>query len=115
VGNLKHRLLIAAGAITFFAAFVFLGRSRRLRRFEAPKSNKKCFQQKGFFAARAFALQIGQNHGLGKFAPCCATPTPRFSKNSRCPSRRTAHHVLPAFARSCSADVMNKSFNLLIR
>ncbi|OOQ58606.1 hypothetical protein BC343_08040 [Mucilaginibacter pedocola] len=32
------------------------------------QKNQKCFQHKGFFAARAFPLQTGQNHGLGKFA-----------------------------------------------
>ncbi len=72
------------------------------------QKKQKCFQQKGFFAARAFPLQSVQNHGLGKFAPCCAAPASRFSKHSLCPSCRTAHHVLPAFARSCPADVQTR-------
>jgi hypothetical protein len=71
------------------------------------QKKQKCFQQRGFVAAQAFTLQSGQNHGLGKFAPCCAATAPRFSKNSLCPSLRTTHHVLPAFARSLAADVRN--------
>jgi hypothetical protein len=73
--------------------------------FLDKKVTKKSSQQRGFFAARAFPLQSGQNHGLGKFAPCFAAHPPRFSKHSLCPSRRTAQHVLPAFARSFPAAV----------
>jgi hypothetical protein len=40
--------------------------------FLDKKVTKKSSQQRGFFAARAFPLQSGQNHGLGKFAPCFA-------------------------------------------
>jgi hypothetical protein len=43
-------------------------------------------QQIGFFAALAFALQIGQNHGLQLFCP--ASQGPRFCKNLLCPFLR---------------------------
>ena len=71
------------------------------------QKKQKCFQQRSFFAARAFALQTGQNHGLGKFAPCFAALTPRFGKNSLCPSRPRPTTFCPLFYRSLSADQRN--------
>ena len=44
------------------------------------KSNQKGFQQKGFFAAQAFTLQISQNHGLQKVALFRSLVILRFSK-----------------------------------
>jgi hypothetical protein len=49
------------------------------------QKKQKCFQQRGFFAARAFVLQISQNHGLGKFAPCFAAPTHASAKTPYTP------------------------------
>jgi hypothetical protein len=51
------------------------------------KSNQKSSQQRGFFAAQAFALQIDQNHGLQLFAPNFRSPT--LLQNLLCPCSRT--------------------------
>jgi hypothetical protein len=52
------------GLLLFFAVVCFLRCSRGLRRFLDKKVTKKSRQQGGFLAARAIALQTGQNHGL---------------------------------------------------
>nr|WP_294946420.1 hypothetical protein [uncultured Mucilaginibacter sp.] len=70
------------------------------------KSNQKSRQQGGFFAARAFTLQSEQNHGLGKFALCCAPPVPALQQTFTMPFPPTTHHVLPAFTRSFPAAVL---------
>jgi len=68
------------------------------------KKNKKSSQQIGFFAAQAFALQIGQNHGLQKLAPLRSLIVQPFCKYLLCPCSRTSRHVLPIFVRSLPAD-----------
>jgi hypothetical protein len=71
--------------------------------FEAPKVTKSAAQQKGFFAARAFALQIRQNLGCNLFAgePVAFRP---LCKKLLCPAAHVACIVLPDFGRSCSAE-----------
>ena len=76
---------LAAKACSFFAVVCFSRCSRGLRRLKHQK-NQKCFHQRGFFAAWAFALQTGQNHGAGKICPLLRSSFPRFSKHSLCPS-----------------------------
>jgi hypothetical protein len=53
------------------------------------KVTKKSSQQIGFFAAQAFALQTGQNHGLQLFCPAALALSPRFCKNLLCPFLRS--------------------------
>ncbi|WEA00831.1 hypothetical protein [Mucilaginibacter sp. SJ] len=53
------------------------------------KKNQKSSQQIGFFAAQAFALQTGQNHGLQLFCPASPALSPCFCKNLLCPCSRT--------------------------
>ncbi|WP_162276909.1 hypothetical protein [Mucilaginibacter pedocola] len=91
-------------AVTFFAGGLFLVGAQEGFAVFLIKSNQKSRQQKCFFAHHP-PLQSGQNHGLGKFAPCCAAHVLRFSKHSLCPCSRTTHHVLPAFSRSFPAAV----------
>jgi hypothetical protein len=61
--------------------FVFFKVLKRASPYVLIQSNQKSSQQKGFFAAPAFAPQIGQNHGLESFA-LCARSLPRFCKIS---------------------------------
>jgi hypothetical protein len=63
--------------------------------FEAPKVTKSASQQKGFFAARVFALQIRLNLG-------CPVRT------GLCPAALMVCIVLPDFGRSCSAEGKEK-------
>jgi hypothetical protein len=70
------------------------------------QSNQKSSQQKCFFAARAIALQNGQNLGWNYFAP--ARFIPRACKNFLCPAAALPTIVLAVFARSCSADTSGK-------
>ncbi|MFC0517198.1 hypothetical protein ACFFGT_23510 [Mucilaginibacter angelicae] len=46
-------------------------------------------QQIGFFAAQAFALQNGQNHGLQLFCPAVLALSLCFCKNLLCPFLRS--------------------------
>jgi hypothetical protein len=71
------------------------------------QSNQTAFQQKGFFAARAFTLQIRQNLGCNLFA---GEPVAFKSlcKKLLCPATHVATIVLPDFARSCSAEGKRK-------
>ena len=59
------------------------------------ESNQRSSHQRGFFAARAFALQSVSTLGLQYFCPASLALGLRFSKNLLCPSSRTAQHVLP--------------------
>ncbi|NHA04045.1 hypothetical protein G7092_09570 [Mucilaginibacter sp. HC2] len=68
------------------------------------KSNQKSSQQRGFFALTALALQNGQNQGCNYFALLRSLTSPGFSKNLLCPAAAQSTIVLPAFARSLSAD-----------
>ncbi|WP_439699119.1 hypothetical protein ACFGVS_14360 [Mucilaginibacter sp. AW1-7] len=68
--------------------------------FVATKVTKKAVSRKAF-AARAFALQNGQNLGWIYFA---LKLTPPNRKNFLCPATAHATIVLAVFARSCSAD-----------
>jgi hypothetical protein len=58
------------------------------------KVTKKSSQQKGFFAARAFALQNGQNLGWNYFAP---ELTPPPLQKLPMPCNRTGHHRFGRF------------------
>jgi len=53
---------------------------------------------RGFFAARAFAPQIRQNHGLGNIAPLIAPTVHRFGKISLVLAAAQPTIVLPDFA-----------------
>ena len=68
-----------------------------------PKVTKRSSQCKGFFAARAFALRISQNHGLYNIAPLLSL-APRARQITLCPCRPQATIVLADPARSCCAD-----------
>ncbi|NHA04593.1 hypothetical protein G7092_12340 [Mucilaginibacter sp. HC2] len=59
----------------------------------------------------AFTLQSGQNLGRNYFAPLRSRNPLRFSKNLLCPASAQATIVLPAFARSLSADGRRKITN----
>jgi hypothetical protein len=62
----------------------------------------KIIQQIGFFAAQAFALQTGQNHGLQLF---CSAALPMLLQKLAMPiPAHKATIVLPAFTRSLPAD-----------
>jgi|GEM_PF-5237981 len=64
------------------------------------QSNKVLFHL-GFFSAQAFALQTGQNHGLGKFAPLLRTHMPALLQNIPMPLQpHEATIVLSALTRS---------------
>jgi hypothetical protein len=76
--------------------------------FVLIQSNQKSSRQKGFFAARAFAPQTGQNHGLESFALLAFAslssasakfpmPLPRTRTPSFCPLSPEA--VLPTRGR----------------
>jgi hypothetical protein len=71
-------------------------------------TTNKSSQQKCFFALIAFALQIRQNQGCNYFAPLRSRVSLRFSKNLLCPASAQATIVLPAFARSLTADKKGK-------
>ena len=69
-----------------------------------PKVSKKSSQQIGSFAAQAFAPQIGQNHGCNYFA-LLRTRSPLLLQKLAMPlPALKANIVLPAFARSLTAD-----------
>ncbi|WP_256540455.1 hypothetical protein [Mucilaginibacter aquariorum] len=68
------------------------------------KVTKNQVGKKASLPHKAFALQIGQNHGLESFSPLRSLIGPRFSKISYAPTAHKATIVLPAFARSCFAD-----------
>jgi hypothetical protein len=72
------------------------------------KTTNKSSQQKCFFALVAVALQTGQNQGCNYFALLRSLISLRFSKNLLCPAAAQATIVLPAFARSLSADGKKK-------
>jgi len=57
----------------------------RASHFCRHKSNQKGCQQKCFFAAQAFALQSGQNHGLQLFCPTLFAPTPALQQKLAMP------------------------------
>jgi hypothetical protein len=85
---------------------------RRLCHFFLDKKvTKKSSQQKGFFAAQAFALQIRQNRGCNLFALASPAHARASSKICYALQPHMATIVLPDFGRSCSADgggTMNK-------
>jgi hypothetical protein len=69
------------------------------------KVSKKSSQQIGFFAAQAFALQRGQNHGLQLFCPAALALSPSLLQKLAMPlPTLKATIVLPAFTRSLPAD-----------
>jgi hypothetical protein len=68
------------------------------------QSNQKSSQQKCFFALLAFALQNGQNHGLQLFCATSFAQSYASAKTCYAPAIAQATIVLPAFARSLSAD-----------
>jgi hypothetical protein len=86
----------------FFRGCLFLRCSRGLRRLKHQK-NQKCFQQRGFFAARVFTLQSGQNHGLGKFAPLRRS-IPALQQTFPMPSPPHSQPCSPRFRPKLSAD-----------
>jgi hypothetical protein len=53
---------------------------------------------------RAFALQIGQNHGLQLFCPTSFAQPCASAKTCYAPATAQANTVLSAFIRGCSAD-----------
>jgi hypothetical protein len=104
IGSLIRR----EGLVTFFALVGFLGAQEGFAVLKHQKVTKKCFQQRGFFAHNAFALQIGQNHGLQNLALLSRPACPSLLQVLLCPSRPQSHHVLPVFARSCSAYLLSE-------
>ncbi|NOW93400.1 hypothetical protein FHW89_000047 [Mucilaginibacter sp. SG564] len=68
------------------------------------KSNQKGFSRNASLPHIAFTRQIGQNQGCNYFAQLRSYISPRFSKNLLCPAAAPPTIVLPAFARSLSAD-----------
>jgi hypothetical protein len=68
------------------------------------KVSKKSSQQIGFFAHKAFALQIGQNHGCNYFAPLRTRFPNASAKTCYALPELKAGTVLPAFTRSLPAD-----------
>jgi hypothetical protein len=66
-------------------------------------------QLRGFFAARAFALQNGQNLGCNLFTRLSPRAYPRFCKKLLCPATLLASIVLPIFGRSLSTDGKEKT------
>ncbi|XHR96276.1 hypothetical protein ACFJIV_06260 [Mucilaginibacter sp. UC70_90] len=61
------------------------------------KKNQKSSQQIGFFAAQAFALQTGQNHGLQLFCPASPALSPCFCKTCYAPAAAQGHHCSARF------------------
>jgi hypothetical protein len=76
--------------------------------FVATKVTKKAVTRNASLPHIAFALQTRQNQGCNYFAPLRSHISQRFSKNLLCPTTAQATIVLPAFARSCSADGKKK-------
>jgi len=69
---------------------MFIKNTKRGLLLLSQQNKQKCFFYLGFFAARAFTLQSGQNHGLGKFAPLLRTRQPCASaKYPYAPANRT--------------------------
>jgi hypothetical protein len=64
------------------------------------KSNQKRSRQEGFFAARAFALQIRQNRGCNLFAGLTCRFYTLHAKICYALPALSATIVLPDFARS---------------
>jgi hypothetical protein len=61
------------------------------------KSNQKGLQQKGFFAAQAFTLQIDQNHGLQLFCPASPAISSASAKTCYALSYTQGHHCSARF------------------
>jgi hypothetical protein len=74
------------------------------------KSNQKSSQQKCFFALTAFTPQINQNHGLLNLTSTSFAHSSASARFANAPATAQAIIVLPAFARSCSADKERKKY-----
>ncbi|NHA04998.1 hypothetical protein G7092_14400 [Mucilaginibacter sp. HC2] len=77
------------------------------------KSNQKSSQHKCFFARKAFTLQSRQNHGLLNLTPTSFAHSHASARFANAPAAAPPVIVLPAFARSCSADGKKKSWQSL--
>jgi hypothetical protein len=69
------------------------------------QKKQKCFQQKGFFAARAFALQSGQNHGLENLPPASPLPPHASAKNPYALPAAPPTMFCPLSPEASSADL----------
>jgi len=90
------------GQSRFSLLFVFIG-TQDGSAVCRHKSNQKGFSRNASLPHLAFARQIRQNQGCNYFV-LLRSYNLRFSKNLLCPATAQATIVLPALARSCSAD-----------
>jgi hypothetical protein len=88
----------------FRCCLFFSGAQEGFAVFLDKKVTKKSSQQIGFFAAQAFALQIGQNHGCNYFALLRSHFPDASAKTCYASAAAQASIVLPAFTRSLPAD-----------
>jgi hypothetical protein len=72
--------------------------------YVATKVTKKAVTRNTSMPLMAFALQISQNHGLQLFCPTLFALSYASAKTCYVPATARYCIVLPAFARSCSAD-----------
>jgi len=80
---------------------MFIKNTKRGLLLLSQQKKQKCFFYLGFFAARAFTLQSGQNHGLESLPLCFARANPALLQNIPMPLPTAhSHQVLPTFTRS---------------
>jgi hypothetical protein len=107
-----YPLLAAGGPVTFFVVVCFFKVLKMASPFVATKVTKKASAEM-LLCPQTFAQQTRQNQGCNYFALLRSLISFCFSKNLLCPAAAPPTIVLPAFARSCSADGKEEITNSL--